>query len=77
VAHAALNWGFGRALGSRGCLVLLAGSILFAVQCAGTASATGFGAYQVHVEPADVFPGADRFGPVEGELLRIFRNESL
>jgi NosR/NirI family transcriptional regulator, nitrous oxide reductase regulator len=60
------EYDLGRALGSRTCLVLLAGLILFAPQCAGTADATGFGAYQVHVEPADVFPGADRFGPVEG-----------
>jgi NosR/NirI family nitrous oxide reductase transcriptional regulator len=26
----------------------------------------GFGAYKVHIDPKEVFPGADRVGPVEG-----------
>ena len=30
------------------------------------AHAAGFGAYKADVKPDDVFPGADRFGPVEG-----------
>jgi NosR/NirI family nitrous oxide reductase transcriptional regulator len=30
------------------------------------ALAAGFGAYTADVKPADVFPGADRFGPMEG-----------
>ena len=30
------------------------------------ADAIGFGTYTAEVTPADVFPGADRFGPVEG-----------
>jgi len=34
--------------------------------CSAPAQAAGFGAYEAHVAPADVFPGADRFGPVEG-----------
>ena len=34
--------------------------------CAAPAQAAGFGAYEAHVAPGDVFPGADRFGPVEG-----------
>ena len=34
--------------------------------CPAPAHAAGFGAYEAHVAPADVFPGADRFGPVEG-----------
>lgn len=29
-------------------------------------AAAGFGAYKVEVKPADVFPGAERFGPMEG-----------
>ena len=28
--------------------------------------AAGFGAYKADVKPADVFPGAEKFGPVEG-----------
>jgi NosR/NirI family nitrous oxide reductase transcriptional regulator len=31
-----------------------------------TTFAAGFGAYEADVAPPDVFPGADRFGPVEG-----------
>ena len=34
--------------------------------CPTPAQAAVFGAYEAHVAPADVFPGADRFGPVEG-----------
>ena len=34
--------------------------------CAAPAQAAGFGAYEAHVAASDVFPGADRFGPVEG-----------
>jgi NosR/NirI family nitrous oxide reductase transcriptional regulator len=30
------------------------------------AQAAGFGPYMADVQPADVFPGADRFGPMEG-----------
>lgn len=33
---------------------------------AAPAGAAGFGAYKADVKPADVFPGAERFGPVEG-----------
>ncbi len=42
--------------------VAVAAGLLFAT----AANAAGFGAYQGAVAPADVFPGADRFGPVEG-----------
>ena len=41
---------------------VLLGSLLLAV----AANAASFGAYQAAVEPADVFPGADKFGPFEG-----------
>lgn len=36
------------------------------VACVPAARAAGFGAYSAAVTPAEVFPGADRFGPVEG-----------
>ncbi|MFA6140981.1 MAG: FMN-binding protein, partial [Hyphomicrobium sp.] len=41
---------------------MLLGGLLFAAG----ANATSFGAYKATVEPADVFPGADKFGPFEG-----------
>jgi transcriptional regulator of nitric oxide reductase len=40
----------------------LAGSLLLAM----AAQAASFGVYKADVKPADVFPGAERFGPVEG-----------
>ncbi len=43
------------------CLCLAAGLLL-----ATAAHAAGFGVYSAELKPADVFPGADRFGPVEG-----------
>ena len=42
----------------------LVASVLI-VSC-GIAAAAGFGAYKVEIKPAEVFPGAERFGPVEG-----------
>jgi NosR/NirI family nitrous oxide reductase transcriptional regulator len=33
--------------------------------------AAGFGAYHADVKPADVFPGADRYGPLEGTPAAI------
>ncbi len=50
----------GRRLAAGG--IALAGSLLLAV----VAHAGGFGVYKADVKPADVFPGAERFGPVEG-----------
>jgi NosR/NirI family nitrous oxide reductase transcriptional regulator len=48
-------------------LLLLCAALFFAALLgAGAAVAAGFGAYEAHATPADVFPGADRFGPVEG-----------
>src|SRR6185369_12514618 len=48
-------------------------AICVALACTGTAlfgdlpaEAKGFGAYLVDVKPDEVFPGADRFGPIEG-----------
>jgi NosR/NirI family nitrous oxide reductase transcriptional regulator len=49
-----------------GLLLLCAALFLAMVFAAGVAAAAGFGAYEAKVTPADVFPGADRFGPVEG-----------
>ena len=42
----------------------LAGAI---VPSARPSAAAGFGAYTANVSPADVFPGADGFGPFEGQ----------
>lgn len=45
------------------------GAALACILCllaTGTAIAAGFGAYKVEIKPADVFPGAQSFGPVEG-----------
>jgi len=39
---------------------------LVCVAFAAPAGAAGFGAYKADIKPADVFPGAERFGPVEG-----------
>lgn len=57
---------------------------LVCLGCAATAAITpatarGFGAYLVDVEPADVFPGADHFGPKEGKpaAMAAFRGEHL
>jgi len=47
-------------------LLLCAVLCFAALFAAGAAVAVGFGAYEAHVTPADVFPGADRFGPIEG-----------
>jgi len=48
-------------------LLLLCAAFSFAALFAvSTAAAAVFGAYEAHVTPVDVFPGADRFGPVEG-----------
>jgi NosR/NirI family nitrous oxide reductase transcriptional regulator len=44
-------------------IALLGANVLFTGV---PAEAKGFGAYLVDVQPAEVFPGADRFGPVEG-----------
>ena len=47
--------------------LLLCALVLLACQFPSTAGfAAGFGAYKVDVKPADVFPGAETFGPVEG-----------
>ena len=52
----------------RGARVLLRTSTLAVVLliAAGGARAAGFGAYSADIKPADIFPGAERFGPVEG-----------
>ncbi len=42
--------------------IALAGSLLIAL----SAHAASFGVYKADATPADVFPGADRFGPMEG-----------
>jgi len=42
--------------------IVLVGGLLLAL----AAHAAGFGAYKADIKPADVFPGADSFGPVEG-----------
>jgi NosR/NirI family nitrous oxide reductase transcriptional regulator len=48
-------------------LLLLCAALSFAALfAAGAAVAAGFGAYEADVTFADVFPAADRFGPVEG-----------
>ena len=52
---------------SSGALLLLqVGALLGGLLLAVAANATSFGAYKAAVEPADVFPGADKFGPFEG-----------
>jgi len=48
-------------------------TLVLALSCVGwlglsaSASAATFGAYIAEVQPAEVFPGADHFGPVEGK----------
>ena len=42
--------------------IILAGSLLLSI----AAHAASFGVYKADIKPADVFPGAERFGPVEG-----------
>lgn len=49
-------------------LVLLS-ALLMNFVCAGPVSAAGFGAYKADIKQADVFPGAERFGPYEGVPL--------
>ena len=52
---------------------------LAAVVLASTSMAAGFGAYTADVKPADVFQGADKFGPVEGTppAIAAYRNGSV
>lgn len=59
-------------------------SALICLACATSAAivpalARGFGAYLVEVQPADVFPGADHFGPREGKpaALAAFKGDQL
>jgi NosR/NirI family transcriptional regulator, nitrous oxide reductase regulator len=55
-------------------LCFLAGLLLTTV-----AQAAGFGVYTADVKPADIFPGADRFGPVEGSppAAAAYKNEKV
>ncbi|MEO5378705.1 MAG: NosR/NirI family protein [Magnetococcus sp. DMHC-6] len=52
----------------RGLLVIL---ILLSTLMILPVHAREFGAYSIEVAPADVFPGADRFGPWEGEPTHV------
>lgn len=47
--------------------------------CPAPVHAAGFGAYEAHVAAADVFPGAERFGRVEGSppAAAAYKNDSL
>lgn len=53
-----------RAGGTR--ILLKIGALMLGLTLALAANAAGFGAYKADVKPADVFPGADRFGPFAG-----------
>lgn len=52
-------------LASRAAVLVLVG-ILFVLVSVSRAHPAGFGAYHADVKPADVFAGAERFGPTEG-----------
>lgn len=45
----------------------------------GPAQAAGYGAYRADVSPAQVFPGADRFGPLEGNppAMAAYKDDKL
>ncbi len=58
------RWGQGQTL--RLLLLLLLGLAAATFSVSTRVTAGGFGAYTANVAPADVFKGADRFGPVEG-----------
>jgi NosR/NirI family nitrous oxide reductase transcriptional regulator len=65
VAHRLNLW---RALLLGCALLLLRASVALSVLgLVGLAQAAEFGAYEAKVTPADVFPGATRFGPFEGK----------
>jgi len=62
------------------CSVLLCGLLGPAARDGGSGAwAAGFGAYRADVKPADVFAGADKFGPLEGTppAIAAYRGEAI